>query len=990
MLTIIASFVTLICACAAFADVPLVADGQAQATIVVGEAQPERALSAAADLNYHLERATGAVLPIVAEADVDALAQDEALVVIGGGALAESLVSLDPPLAEEEFAIRTAGRHVVFIGSDTVGEIDEDDPRSASTLWAVGYFLDREMGVRWLWPGDVGTYVPEAETVVVPEMDVRERPEMVTRTFRPILTSGKVRRMRETNFDEFERIEAESERWQDRHLMGRRERIGSMHAFDDWWEKYHEDYPEIFATLPEGMTHPYPTPERVNLCVSDPQVEQLILQEWREAGSPDMWSVAPNDGQGYCVCEDCRALDVPNTLDADPLDIVWNRSVVTLTGRYLDLWRRLLDRMRAENPDASLKTLAYANYRLANSQMGPLGYEDALTISLVPDNWGEEEYQSLSEWQRIGADVIMRPNFWFVGYAAPYMPLHEAGRFWQHAVDTGIVGWDSNMLGYWGSQGPYYYLVTRLCARPDLTVDEVLGEYTSAFGAAAPAVDDYLEYWEHVTEEADWPDWAGHFQTEDGWFEQQMEEYDLNEHPFWSSWSILPLLYTDERLAEARAILDRAEALADDEMALQRIEFLRDGLLHLQLSRDAVELANAELRPEVDGYEALREQERDFRRLVVRLKNLRAALNARHVVWADSITWHEDWRNVKMGRKFADAWGISAVPEDTWAQWRFRKDPEDIGVAEEWFAAEAVEPDAWQPTEIGVFWGDTEVGDYQGYGWYRTSFEMPAQWEHETVALSFGAVDEQAWIYLNGELVGEHTLQSESKDIEGFSIGDLWNVPFTIEVPVEEVKLGEANSLVVRVHNEVGAGGIWGGVYVQPPSDPLFVSTDELPDGVKWEPGVDYTDFRMTRIGSGRVDVTVDADTQGVIMEAGADGGGWALYVHDGMLYFQCGKGNEFRAQDQSVIEVPIEAGRHVIEWSADATRSKAIVRIDGEIAAISEQPIYNYIAGNDPGGIGGIHNVVCRNAGGWYSGEAGDFTGTIHSAMVWPDMVCF
>jgi hypothetical protein len=650
----------------------------------------------------------------------------------------------------------------------------------------------------------------------------------------------------------------------------------------------------------------------------------------------------------------------------------------------------MLDTMREENPDVTLTTLAYANYRLAHPEMEPLGYEDALTISLVPDNWTEEEYRSLSEWQRIGATVIMRPNFWFVGYAAPYMPLHEAGRFWEHALDTGIIGWYSNMLGYWGSQGPYYYLVTRLCARPDLTVDEVLDEYTSAYGAAAPAIDDYLTYWERVTEEADWPDWAGHFQTEDGWFEQQMEKYDLNAHPFWSSWSILPLLYTDERLAEARAVLDRAEALAQDQMALQRIEFLRDGLLHLELSRDAVELANADLRPEVEGYEALREQERQFRRLAIRVENLRADLNARHVVWADSVAWHEEWRSVKMGRKFADAWGISVVPEDTWEPWTFRKDPEDIGVAEDWFAAEAAEPDAWRPTEIGVFWSNTDVGDYQGYGWYRTSFEMPAEWEHETVALSFGAVDEQAWIYLNGELVGEHTLESESKDIEGFSIGDLWNVPFIIEVPVEQVKLGEANSLVVRVHNEVGAGGIWGGVYVQPPSDPLFVDTGTLRDGVAWEPGLDYTDFRMARMGSGRVEVTVDADTQGVIMEAGADGGGWALYVHDGTLYFQCGKGNEFRAQDQSVTEVPLEPGRHVIEWSVDSTRSKAIVRIDGEIAAISEQPIYDFIAGNDPGGIGGIHNVMCRNAAGWYKGDAGDFTGTIHSATVWPDMVCF
>lgn len=970
---------------------PLVDGDRARATIIVGEDQPARALSAASELNYHLRKATGVVLPVVGEADLKTVGADQTLVVVGGGALAGSLLPLDPPLADEEFAISTQGRHVVFVGSDTVGEAVADGSGSPATMWAVDYFLDRQMGVRWLWPGDPGTFVPKAETITVPEMHVRYRPEMVSRDFRPILSSGNLRRLRITNLDVFERIEAETRQWRDRHLMGRRESVQSSHSFGDWWDRYHETHPGIFATLPEGMTQPNPTPERVKLCVSNPLVEQLALDEWREAGRPDVWSVGPNDGQGYCVCDNCRALDIPNTLDADPLDIFWNRSVVSLTGRYLDLWRRLLDTMRAENPNVRLTTLAYANYRLAHPDMEPLGHEDALTISLVPDNWSAEEYRSLSEWQRIGAEVIMRPNFWFVGYAAPYMPLHGAGRYWEHAIDEGIIGWYSNLLGYWGSQGPYYYLVARLCARPDLGVEAVLDEYTSAFGAAKPAIEEYLAYWEGVTEQADYPDWAGHFQTPGGFYERTLTQLGLEVHPFWGSWSILPLLYTDERIAQGRAILDRATSLAaDDDIVRRRIDFLRDGLEHLELTRDVVALAHSELRPEAEGYEAQREQETEFRRLVVRLKNLRSALTRRHVVWADSIIWHEDWRKVKMTDRYADAWPMSVVPKNSWGQWQFRRDPGDVGTRERWYASPAAEGADWRPIEVPAFWDDTEVGAYQGHGWYRTTFEMPDEWEYETVALAFEAVDEQAWVYLNGKAAGEHTLASESRDIEGFSIGDLWNVPFTIEVPVDRVHLGGRNTLVVRVHNEVGAGGIWGDVHVRPPMQPLFVSTDTLPDGITWEPGQSYTDFRMTRIGSGRADVTVAGDTQGVIMESGADGGGWALYIHEGTVYFQCGKGNEFRAQDQSVVELPIEPGRHLIEWSADATRSKVMVRVDGEIAGISEQPIYTYIAGNDPGGIGGIHNVVCRNAAGWYRGEAGSFTGTIHSAAVWPDMVCF
>ncbi len=916
---------------------------------------------------------------------------DLTLVVIGGGRLADALGVQQHTLDDEEFIIKTDGRHVVFVGADTTTEVAPDAPGSPATLWAVGYFLDRHMGVRWLWPGDVGTFVPSTETIVVPELDVRLRPQMVSRDFSIILSSGNLRQIRATNLDTFERMVDEAQAWKNRHQMGHRERIVAGHSFRHWWEKYHEQHPGIFATLPDGMKQPNPQPDRVKLCVSNPLVEEFALDEWREAGRPDVWAVGPNDGQGYCVCGGCRALDVPDTTGADALDIFWNRSVVSLTGRYLDLWRRLLNTMRAENPNVRLTTLAYANYRLAHPDMEPLGHDDALVISLAPDNWSEEEYRSLSEWQRLGATIVMRPNFWFVGYAAPYMPLHSAGRYWQHAVDTGIIGWYSNLLGYWGTQGPYYYLVTRLCARPDLSVEEVLDEYASAFGGAAPAIREYLDYWEQVTEDAGYPDWAGRFDREGGVYERKLTELGLQTHPFWGSWYVMPIVYTDDCISRGKRILDRAEALTGDDVAArERVEFLRDGLAHLRLTRDVVALANAGLRPEAEGYDAISAQESEFRSLLVRLRNMRSALNGRHVVWADSILWHEDWRKVKMTDRYADQWATSVVPAHGWSQWEFRKDVDDVGVGNKWYVDGSTEPGEWMPIEIGTFWDNTAVGSYQGYGWYRTTFEMPAEWDHDAVALAFGAVDEQAWVYLNGQPVGEHTIASESRDIEGFSIADLWNAPFTIEVPVDGVKLGEANALVVRVHNAVGAGGIWADVLVRPPTQPLFVSTDQLPEGVVWEPGRSYTDFRMTRMGSGRAEITIDSGARGVIMESGADGAGWALYVHEGSIYFQCGKGSEFRAEGQSVIQVPVEPNRYVVEWSADATRSRAMLRIDGEIAGVSEQPMSTYIAGNDPGGIGGIHNVVCRNAAGWKSGDSGNFTGTIHSATVWPDMVCF
>ncbi|MEA3247454.1 MAG: hypothetical protein U9Q74_14975, partial [Gemmatimonadota bacterium] len=153
------------------AERSLVVEGEATAAIVVDTPDAEGAHRAADELIYHVRRASRVELATIERDDIDALPEDHTVVVIGGGELAESLGVPVSDLREEEFIVRTVGRHVVFAGSDTAGNAGDDV--SPATLWAVGYFLDRHMGVRWLWPGDLGTFVPEAETITVPDLQVR-------------------------------------------------------------------------------------------------------------------------------------------------------------------------------------------------------------------------------------------------------------------------------------------------------------------------------------------------------------------------------------------------------------------------------------------------------------------------------------------------------------------------------------------------------------------------------------------------------------------------------------------------------------------------------------------------------------------------------------------------------------------------------------------------------------------------------------------------
>lgn len=54
----------------------------------------------------------------------------------------------------------TKGDDIVFLGADKPGS---DVYKSPATRWAVQDFLDRQLGVHWLWPGVAGAHVPKTD-----------------------------------------------------------------------------------------------------------------------------------------------------------------------------------------------------------------------------------------------------------------------------------------------------------------------------------------------------------------------------------------------------------------------------------------------------------------------------------------------------------------------------------------------------------------------------------------------------------------------------------------------------------------------------------------------------------------------------------------------------------------------------------------------------------------------------------------------------------
>lgn len=105
-------------------------------------------------------------------------------------------------------------------------------------------------------------------------------------------------------------------------------------------------------------------------------------------------------------------------------------------------------------------------------------------------------------------------------------------------------------------------------------------------------------------------------------------------------------------------------------------------------------------------------------------------------------------------------------------EWLFRLDPNDVGIKEQWFLHPFVfldhikVPGCWQGQGFGN--DDLEMhkefftairpfrATYEGTGWYKKSFTVPAEWSGKRIWLNFGGSNPTTEIWLNGELIGEH------------------------------------------------------------------------------------------------------------------------------------------------------------------------------------------------------------------------------------------
>ena len=576
--------------------VTLAQKGKPTAIIVLPDNANPVARYAAGELVWHVKRICGAELKTVPESKYDGKLFP---IYLGATQAAEKAGFGQKNFAKEAWTIRSTPRALYLTGGENSLELMHfrtpvtTFQETASywksnggfnrlarrgTLYSVTEFLQRICGVRWLWPGELGTLIPKRADFTIPDnLNISGAPRFTYRQWRimsktcmyflPGITNTWSRKRIDPYTGQLYFSQHTLERYFDalrRFILlyqeGDSEPLPApaSHIFH-WHREVGKQHPGFFAMNDHGKR----VPERglIRLCVSNPDLPQWVVNNKWDGG--DWIGLGEADTRGFCRCKTCMEWDKPQ----DPGHVSYST-----TNRYLRYYKKVWELAKKKNPNVKVSILMYMDYTHP-----PTGEHDLSWIfgKFVPWGSGYSSYYPMSKkdlevirrgwlgWGRTGAKIHYRPNYLLSGYTIPALDVEQSGEMFRFGAQNGMVGFDFDSLsGYWSTKGPTLYMHMRLSNDPDLTIETILKEYYSAFGPAADLIRKYFDHWIAVTKKLSGGG-VGY-----GNANQAAE------------------LYTVAQFDESGRILDaaiKAAAKSKDKNHLERVKFIRLGWQHARM-----------------------------------------------------------------------------------------------------------------------------------------------------------------------------------------------------------------------------------------------------------------------------------------------------------------------------------------------------------------------------------------------------------------------
>jgi len=481
----------------------LVRDGAAAGAIVVPEQPSPAELFTAEELQTHLRLMTGAEVPIQKTSAIPA----GPAVILGGhpanAALAETLKAKFPiepgswktARHYDAFAAISDGRQLRLVG------------RAPTALLYAGWDWLESLGVRWIMPGELGRFVPSTKDVALAPLERFEAPALAYRG--PNYGMPK-------KWDFPDSAQAKEHDWEAGPLFslrmrancntsfdptGRSTGIGSGHSYMYLLpvQKYYQDHPEWFNLVGGKRLKDGPW----QICFTNREAAKEFAKnavasiktclDRGELIERIRTSISPNDGRCTCECPECSKLR-----DSDGS----NTSLVT---HFANL---VTEEIRKTYPQALTYFYAYESYTRPGDHERPgpglcpevvfwTAANSARANHCKPMfSDGNDRYRSFFNEFAKSCELITAHEYY--GHYAWFTPWPKLT---QMACDIPTMARNPKFYGmyseshlHWGTQGPNFYVQSKLMWDPGLDVAKLMDDYCAAgFGPAGPAVRKYFQ-----------------------------------------------------------------------------------------------------------------------------------------------------------------------------------------------------------------------------------------------------------------------------------------------------------------------------------------------------------------------------------------------------------------------------------------------------------------------------------------------------------------
>ena len=604
------------------------------------------------------------------------------------------------------------------------------------TLFGV-YELLEQIGVRWYMPGDIGTVIPEKKTITVEQQDNVQVPSFSARHLQMAVDKTWYRRMK---------------------LGG--PNLPAAHGINIGKADINKE-PELFA-LVNGKR------QTSQLCISNPEVLKRAIQETKNffRKNPDApWiGMGPNDGGGFCECENCKALDAG---DFDKFE-----HSVSMTDRYIWFFNKVLEGISDEFPNKKIVFYCYSCYMKPpvkvkpDSRIVPLFAPISLcrihgmSNPICPER---SYYRKIMEaWGKILPETYERGYlFNLADPGFPFSKVHAIRDEIPVAKELGVKGWRIETIPHWASMTPTIYIATKLFWNHKADVDALIHDFAvNFFGPAAGEMEKYIILMDSALKDADYHTGCS---------------YDL------------PFIYNQQVMKTADQYLKRAEALTKDTKYAEKVAIFRLSYDYLQSF-----LSMLENRNKFDFVSAMKDLEK-----LKQIQQIAFKYNPQMFAEKAATSYMRRFFSPCVEQGYERTTGKNVFVAGFDDEWDFLIDPESLGEELGYFRTGKIGGNWTKIKTKTLSWSDQGLRYYKGDAWYRSSVMIPEKFKGRKLFLWFGGVDELARVWVNGKEVG-------------ISHGKAF-VPFEFDI-TDYVICGRENYVAVKITNqrlnELGTGGI--------------------------------------------------------------------------------------------------------------------------------------------------------------------------------------